>query len=404
MRRVWVTGMGIVSCLGNDLATVTRALQTGQSGIRQVPAFAEAQLSSQVAGVPDLGGLPMIDRKLRRFMGDAAVYAYHAMQQAVDDAALPSALLHDSRTALFIGSGMSAPQQFDEALGTLRGRGIDKLRPYYIPQVMSSTVAANLAQAFQINGPSFGITAACATSAHCIGTAWAMIRSGLIDRAWVGGAEEVSAVATALYEPLGALTTRYNHTPAQACRPFAQDRDGFAIAGGAGVLLLEAADCARQRKARVYAELSGYGASNTASDMVQPDSDGILQAMQQALAQAGEPVVDYLNPHATATVLGDRAEVQAIRRLFGEHMPLVSATKGLSGHSIGAISAHEAIFCLLMMQHGFVAGSANLDQLDPEFADLPVVRQNTPCRLDTVLSNSIGFGGTNASLLFQRTD
>ncbi len=400
-RRVVITGLGIVSCIGNELDTVAAALRHSRSGIRHVAEYAELGLASQVAGIPDLTGEPAIPRKLRRFMADAGVYAWHAMKKAIDDGGISAGEIRDPRTALIVGSGVGSPYHHDEALAIFRQRGLEKLLPYYVPQVMGSTTSANLVQAFDVGGPSYSITAACASSAHCIGNGYQMIRHGVIDRAFVGGAEEVCWTSTVLFDAMGALSTRRNDDPQAASRPFDRDRDGFVIAGGAAVLLLEAEALARHRGARVYGEIAGYGAASDSTDMVQPNAGGIARAMRAALAEAGQLAVDYINPHATSTPTGDVAELDALRTVFGENIPALSATKGLTGHSIAAISAQEAIFCLLMMRDGFVAASANLRTPDEGYEALPFVRRSTVRHLTTAMSASIGFGGTNAALIFR---
>jgi 3-oxoacyl-[acyl-carrier-protein] synthase-1 len=402
MRRVVVTGLGIVSCIGTELDAVADALRHSRSGIRHVPEYAELGLASQVAGIPDLGDEPAIPRKLKRFMADAGVYAWHAMRKAIDDAGIPPAEIRDPRTALIVGSGVGSPYRHDEALAIFRQRGLEKLLPYYVPQVMGSTTSGNLVQAFGIGGPSYSITAACASSAHCIGNGYQMIRHGMVDRAFVGGAEEVCWTSTVLFDAMGALSTRRNGDPLTASRPFDRDRDGFVIAGGAAVLLLEAEEVARRRGARIYGEIAGYGASSDSADMVQPNADGIARAMRAALVEAGQPTIDYINPHATSTPSGDVAELDAIRTVFGEDIPKISATKGLTGHSIAAISAQEAIFCLLMMRDGFVAASANLDRTDLGYEHLPINQSTISRPIETALSASIGFGGTNAALIFRK--
>lgn len=403
MRRVVVTGLGIVSCIGNDLDVVADALRTSRCGIRHMPEYAELGLNSQIAGVPDLDGEAAIPRKQRRYMADAAIYAWHAMRKSVEDAAIGDADIRDPRTALIVGSGVGSPFRHHEAVTTFKSRGIDRMLPYYVPQVMGSTASASLVQAFGVGGPSYSITAACASSAHCIGNGYQMIRHGMVDRAFVGGAEEICWTTTMPFDAMGALSTCRNHAPTTASRPFDRDRDGFVIAGGAAILLIEAEEVARRRGARIYAELAGYGAVSDCSDMVQPNADGIARAMRSAWEQAGSPKIDYLNPHATSTPSGDIAELDAIRSVFANNLPAISATKGLTGHSIAAISAQEAVFCLLMMRDGFVAASANLENPDPGYEDFPIARQTTECRIDTALSSSIGFGGTNAALIFRRT-
>jgi 3-oxoacyl-[acyl-carrier-protein] synthase-1 len=401
-RRVVVTGLGIVSCIGNELDAVSDALRYSRSGIRHVPEYAELGLASQVAGVPDLSGEPAIPRKLKRFMADASVYAWHAMHKAIDDARIPATEIRDPRTALIVGSGVGSPYRHDEALAIFRQRGLERLLPYYVPQVMGSTTSGNLVQAFGIGGPSYSITAACASSAHCIGNGYQMIRHGIVDRAFVGGAEEVCWTSTVLFDAMGALSTRRNSDPLTASRPFDRDRDGFVIAGGSAVLLLEAEEVARRRGARIYGEIAGYGATSDSADMVQPNADGVARAIRAALVEAGHPTIDYINPHATSTPSGDVAELDAIRTVFGEDIPTISATKGLTGHSIAAISAQEAIFCLLMMRDSFVAASANLVNADDGYDQMPIARMTAKREFASALSTSIGFGGTNAAIVFRR--
>lgn len=401
-RRVVVTGLGIVSCIGNELDAVSDALRYSRSGIRHVPEYAELGLASQVAGVPDLSGEPAIPRKLKRFMADASVYAWHAMHKAIDDARIPATEIRDPRTALIVGSGVGSPYRHDEALAIFRQRGLERLLPYYVPQVMGSTTSGNLVQAFGIGGPSYSITAACASSAHCIGNGYQMIRHGIVDRAFVGGAEEVCWTSTVLFDAMGALSTRRNSDPLTASRPFDRDRDGFVIAGGSAVLLLEAEEVARRRGARIYGEIAGYGATSDSADMVQPNADGVARAIRAALVEAGHPTIDYINPHATSTPSGDVAELDAIRTVFGEDIPTISATKGLTGHSFAAISAQEAIFCLLMMRDSFVAASANLVNADDGYDQMPIARMTAKREFASALSTSIGFGGTNAAIVFRR--
>lgn len=399
MRRVVVTGMGIVSCLGNDPDAVERSLRDGRSGIRHVPEYAELGLRSCVAGIPDVDKEPPIDRKMRRFMGDAALYAYHAMRRAVDDAGLEPSQISHPRTGLIVGSGVGSPFEHVAAADNLRNSGLSKVLPYTVPRVMGSTASACLSTAFSILGTSFSLTSACATSAHCMGQAAELIRFGRQDIVFAGGAEEVKWTSTSLFDAMGALSTAYNDPTAS--RPFDVGRDGFVIAGGAGILVLEELEHARRRGARIHGELIGYGACCDGLDMVTPSSEGAARAMRLALADADVPV-DYINAHATSTPLGDASELKAIREVFGGEMPLISSTKGLSGHAIAASGAHEAFFSLLMLERGFVAGCANVSELDPACAGMPIVTSCLERRVDTVLSNSFGFGGTNACLVFKR--
>lgn len=399
-QRVVVTGFGMISCIGNDEAELAQAMRAGRSGLRFMPEYAAMGLRSQLAGVPDVGTEPAIDRKLRRFMADAAMYAHHAMRKTVDMARLPANLVRHPRTALVVGSGVGSPVQHFQGIDTLRQKGLDKVRPYHVPQIMGSTASANLALAFGVGGPSYTLSAACASSAHAIGNGFDLVRHGVVDRAFVGGAEETHWAVSAFFDAMGALSTGWNHDPSKASRPFDQGRDGFVIAGGAGMLLLESLASAQARGAPILAELAGYGASTAGADMVQPDAQGIARAMMTAMAMAPERKVDCISPHATSTPLGDPVELDAIGRVFSEAVPAITATKGLTGHSIGAIAAQEAILCLIMMRHGFIPACANLESPDPAFSAAPLVRSTQERCPTAMLSNSIGFGGTNASLLF----
>lgn len=399
MRRVVVTGLGIVSCIGNDLDTVERALREGRSGIRHVPQYAELGLRSCVAGIPDISGEAPVERKIRRFMGDAALYAYHAMRRALADAGLAQKAISTPRTGLIVGSGVGSPFEHSIAVDTLRARGIDKVPPYGVPRIMGSTTSACLSTAFGIQGTSYSMSSACATAAHCIGHAAELIRFGKQDMVFAGAGEEVCWTTTMGFDAMGALSTTFND--ATASRPYDVSRDGFVIAGGAGILVLEELEQARRRGARIYAEVAGYGACSDGLDMVTPSPEGAARVMRLALAEAGGGV-DYINTHATSTRLGDVGELAAIREVFGEAIPTMSSTKGLTGHPIAAAAAHEAIYSLLMLDRGFIAGCANLEQPDPACAGLPILRQSIDRRIDACMSNSFGFGGTNASLVFRR--
>lgn len=397
--------MGIVSCIGNDLDTVARALREGRSGIGPAPEFAANGLASQVAGIPSLDTLPPVKRSLRRFMSEPSLYAYHAMTAALADAGLKETDITDERTALVVGSGVTSTYEIAETIALARAQGARKVPPYVVPRIMSSTTSGNLATAFRMRGVSYSITSACSTSAHCIGHGAELIQMGKADRVITGGADEVRWTMAALFDAMGALSTAYNDRPTKAARPYDRKRDGFVLAGGAGILVLEAEETARERKARVRAELAGYGASSDGVDMVAPRTDGIARAMRTALREAegsGKGTIDYINTHGTSTVAGDLTELDAIRDVFGANLPFISSTKGLTGHAIGAAAAHEAIYCLLMMEHGFIAPCANLEEPDPATRGLPIVDTMRKATLGAVMSNSLGFGGTNASLVFRR--
>ncbi|HAU80802.1 beta-ketoacyl-ACP synthase I [Stenotrophomonas sp. TWI273] len=401
MRRVVITGMGITSCLGNDLDTVSSALREGRAGIRHLPDHAEAGLRSHVGGNIELDLDAQIDRKVKRFMSDASAYAYIAMRDAIADAGLDEAQVANPRTGLIAGSGGGSSQWQVESADILRARGVRKVGPYMVPRTMCSTVSACLATAFQIKGLSYSLSAACATSAHCIGAAADLIRHGAQDVMFAGGGEDLHWSMSVMFDAMGALSTRFNDTPASASRPYDKDRDGFVIAGGGGMLVLEDYDHAVARGARIYAELVGYGVTSDGADMVAPSGEGAVRCMNMAMEHITAPI-DYLNTHGTSTPLGDVTELKAVREVFGESIPPLSSTKALSGHSLGAASVHEAIYCLLMMRDGFIAGSANIGELDPLVEGFPIVRETQPAQLNTVMSNSFGFGGTNAALVFSR--
>jgi 3-oxoacyl-[acyl-carrier-protein] synthase-1 len=393
--------MGVVSCLGNLPATVARALRDGRSGIRAIPEYLERGLRSQVAGVPQIDLEAAIDRKLKRFMGDAAAYTYVAMRAAIADAGLAIEHVRHPRSGVIAGSGGGSAQWQIETGDLLRNKGVRKIGPYMVPRTMCSTVSASLATAFGILGLSYSISAACATSAHCIGAAADLIRHGAQDVMFAGGGEEVHWGMTAQFDAMGALSSSRNDTPAAASRPYDTGRDGFVIAGGGGMLVLEEYEHAKARGAHIHAELIGYGVTSDGADMVAPSGEGAVRCMQMALANANAPV-DYVNTHGTATPLGDIVELNAMREVFGDAVPPLSSTKALTGHSLGAASVHEAIYSLLMLNEGFMAGSANIDDLDPCAEGFPILRESRPAKLATVMSNSFGFGGTNASLVFAK--
>lgn len=401
MRRVVVTGMGIVSCLGNAASTVSSALRDGVSGIRAMPDYAARGLRSQVAGVPQINLDAAIDRKLKRFMGDAAAYAYVAMRDAIADAGLAVDRICHPRSGVIAGSGGGSAHWQIETGDVLRAKGVRRIGPYMVPRTMCSTVSATLASAFGILGLSYSIAAACATSAHCIGAAADLIRHGAQDVMFAGGGEELHWGMTAQFDAMGALSSDYNQTPHAASRPYDAGRDGFVIAGGGGMLVLEDYEHAKARGARIYAECVGYGVTSDGADMVAPSGAGAVRCMRMALRDVTTPV-DYLNTHGTATPVGDLVELQAVREVFADAVPPLSSTKALTGHALGAASVHEAIYSLLMIQDGFMAGSANIDTLDPRAEGFPILRESRAARPVTVMSNSFGFGGTNASLVFAK--
>ncbi len=400
-RRVVVTGMGIVSCIGNLQATVSSALRDCRSGIRAIPEYAQLGLRSQVAGAPEIDLEAAIDRKLKRFMGDAAAYAYVAMRDAIADAGLAVEQLRHPRTGVIAGSGGGSAQWQIETGDLLRTKGVRRIGPYMVPRTMCSTVSATLATAFGILGLSYSIAAACATSAHCIGAAADLIRHGAQDVMIAGGGEELHWGMSSQFDAMGALSTRHNDTPSTASRPYDASRDGFVIAGGGGMLVLEDYEHAKARGARIHAELVGYGVTSDGCDMVAPSGEGAVRCMRMAMATVDAPI-DYLNTHGTSTPLGDVVELQSVRGAFGTSVPPLSSTKALTGHSLGAASVHEAIYSILMMQGGFMAGSAHITDLDPRVADFPILRETRDATLNTVMSNSFGFGGTNGTLVFAK--
>ena len=401
MRRIAITGMGITSCLGNDLDTVSRSLREGRSGIRTLQDSVERGLRSQVGGAVELDLDAVIDRKLKRFMSDAAAYSYVALRDAIAQAGLSEDLVSHPRTGLIAGSGGGSSRWQVETADLLRERGVRKVGPYMVPRTMCSTVSANLATAFKIKGLSYSISAACATSAHCIGAAADLIRHGAQDIMFAGGGEDLDWTMTVMFDAMGALSSGRNDAPEQASRPYDVARDGFVIGSGGGMLVLEDWDHAVARGAAILAELVGYGVTSDGADMVAPSGEGAVRCMQMALEGVNRPV-DYLNTHGTSTPLGDIVELNAVRAVFGDAVPPISSTKALSGHSLGAASVHEAIYSLLMLRDGFIAGSANIDNLDPGAEGFPIVRESRDAKLDVVMSNSFGFGGTNAALVFAR--
>jgi 3-oxoacyl-[acyl-carrier-protein] synthase-1 len=401
MRRIVITGYGIVSSLGNSRQEVLAALRETRSGLAQCAEYAQLGLRSQVHGAINVDTAARIDRKLLRFMGDAAAYTYLAFEEALAHAGLTKAQIGHPRAGLIAGSGGSSTANIVQAADILRSKGVRKIGPYMVPRSMSSTVAACLATAFGLQGVSYAISSACATSSHCIGHAAELIQMGKQDIMFAGGGEDLHWSQTALFDAMGALSSGYNDRPSAASRPFDSQRDGFVITGGGGILVLEALEHAQARGAQILAELTGYGATSDGYDMVQPSGEGAIRCMHQALATAHRPV-DYLNAHGTGTPVGDAQELKAIKTVFGDRIPPVSSTKALSGHALGAAGVHEAIFSLLMMEHDFIAASANFDTPDPATEGVPIVRAVRPAHLNAVMSNSFGFGGTNATLIFER--
>ncbi|SDK79542.1 beta-ketoacyl-ACP synthase I [Microbulbifer yueqingensis] len=406
MRRVAITGLGITSCIGTDLESVTASLKAGRSGIRANEEYRELGLRSQVAGPVDIDFKDHIDRKHLRFMGDSAAYAYIAMQEAIRTSGLEDKDISNPRTGIVMGSGGTSTAAIIDAAQTLKEKGVRRVGAFRVPQVMGSTVSACLATPFKIKGVNYSISSACATSAHCIGNGAELIQMGKQDIVFAGGGEELAWSLTHLFDAMGALSSKYNDTPERASRPYDADRDGFVIAGGGGCLVLEEMEHAKARGATIYAELTGYGATSDGYDMVAPSGEGAVRCMQQALGgmdgKGLEGKVDYINTHGTSTPVGDVAELRAMREVFGESVPAFSSTKSLTGHSLGAAGVQEAIYCLLMMQNDFIAASANVENRDEQAEGMDLVTELRNTGLQRVLSNSFGFGGTNASLMFDK--
>ena len=405
MRRVVVTGLGIVCPIGNNAQEVVASLREARSGITGAEDYKRMGFRSQVEGSLKIDLESMLDRRTRRFMGDGAAYNYIAMQQAVTDSGLEESNVSHVRTGLIMGSGGPSTKAIVAAADTARTepvKGPKKVGPFVVPKAMSSTCSAVLATQFKIKGLSYSISSACATSAHCIGNAAELIQWGKQDVMFAGGAEELDWTLSVLFDAMGALSSGYNATPARASRAFDKNRDGFVIAGGGGVMVLEELEHAKARGAKIYAELTGYGATSDGYDMVAPSGEGAVRCMQMAMATVKAPI-DYVNAHGTSTPVGDVTEIGAMRKVFGKNLPPINSTKSLTGHSLGAAGVHEGIYTLLQMQNGFIAESANIEELDPEVADAPIVRSRIDnAKLETVMSNSFGFGGTNATLVFQR--
>ncbi|MDA0321675.1 MAG: beta-ketoacyl-ACP synthase I [Verrucomicrobia bacterium] len=401
-RRVAITGLGITSCLGSTKNEVLDSLRNARSGIRLSESYRDMGLRSHVAGRPEIDTEARIDRKVRRFMGDAAAYAYIAMEDAIADSGLEAHDISHPKTGLIAGCGGASPSNIIFGADTLRERGVRKLGPYLVPRTMASTVSACLATAYKIKGTSYSISSACATSAHCISNGAEQIIAGNQDIVFAGGGEDEHWSLAMMFDAMGALSSNFNATPQSASRPYDRDRDGFVIAGGGGIVVLEEMERAKKRGARIYAEVAGFGATSDGYDMVSPSGEGAVRCMRQALEGIDSPV-DYVNAHGTSTPAGDTQELAAIREVFGESTPPVSSTKSLTGHSLGAAGVHEAIYCLLMLEQGFIAGSANIENLDSIADGVDIVRDPREAKaLKTVLSNSFGFGGTNGCLVLRR--
>lgn len=403
MKRVAITGLGIVSSLGNDKNEVTNSLREGRSGISFCEEYREMNFRSHVHGAPTIDIDDVVDRKQRRFMGDGAAYNYIAMQQAIEDAGLEDDEVSNERTGLIMGSGGPSTRNLLSAFDTVRSRGARKVGPFMVPRTMSSTNSATLATACKIKGVNYSISSACATSAHCIGNAAELIQLGKQDIMFAGGGEELDWTMTVLFDAMPALSSGYNEKPEKASRPFDVNRDGFVIAGGGGVLVLEEMERAKARGATIYAELAGYGATSDGYDMVQPSGEGAQRCIRMALSTVDIPV-DYINTHGTSTPIGDVKELEALNAVFGDRnrIPQFNSTKSLSGHSLGAAGVHEAIYTLLMMRNNFISASANVEELAPEAEDMPIVlERRDDVEINCALSNSFGFGGTNASLAFK---
>ena len=404
MRRVVVTGMGIVSSIGNNTEEVTASLREAKSGISRAEEYAELGFRCQVHGAPNIDVEALVDRRAMRFHGRGTAWNHIAMDQAIADAGLSDEEVSNDRTGIIMGSGGPSTRTIVDSADTTREKGPKRVGPFAVPKAMSSTASATLATFFKIKGINYSISSACATSNHCIGNAFEMIQYGKQDRMFAGGCEDLDWTLSVLFDAMGAMSSKYNDTPSTASRAYDKNRDGFVIAGGAGVLVLEDLETALARGAKIYGEIVGYGATSDGYDMVAPSGEGAIRCMKMALSTV-KGKIDYINPHATSTPAGDAPEIEAIRQVFGsgDACPPIAATKSLTGHSLGATGVQEAIYSLLMMHNNFICESANIEELDPAFADMPIVRKRIDnAQLNTVLSNSFGFGGTNATLVFQR--
>ena len=401
MKRVVVTGMGIVSCIGNDTDTVLNALRTSKSGITTQQDYIDNGFRSTIAGSIDVDFSEHIDRKVNRFMGDAAAFAYISMKNAIEDSGLTPEQVSNERTGIIMGSGGASTKSVVESADIIREKGVKRAGPYRVTQTMGSTASACLATPFKIKGVNYSISSACATSAHCIGNAMELIQLGKQDIVFAGGGEEEHWSLTGLFDAMGALSTKYNDTPEKASRAYDANRDGFVIAGGGGCLAIESLDHALARGAKIYGELVGYGATSDGYDMVAPSGEGAARCMRQAMNNI-DGKIDYINSHGTSTPVGDLAELKAVKEVFKDDVPAISSTKSLTGHSLGATGVQEAIYTLLMMKHGFIAGSANIEEIDPEAEGLPIVSESRDADIQLAMSNSFGFGGTNATLVFKK--
>lgn len=404
MRRVVVTGMGIVSSIGNNTQEVLASLREAKSGITAAEDYTRLGFRCQVHGAPQLDPETMVDRRAMRFHGRGTAWNHVAMDQAILDAGLEDSEVSNERTGIIMGSGGPSTRTIVDSADITREKGPKRVGPFAVPKAMSSTASATLATNFKIKGVNYSISSACATSNHCIGNAYELIQWGKQDRVFAGGCEDLDWTLSVLFDAMGAMSSNFNDTPQVASRAYDKNRDGFVIAGGAGVLVLEELEAAKARGAKIYGEVTGYGATSDGYDMVAPSGEGAARCMRQAMASV-KGTVGYINPHATSTPVGDRQEIAAIREVFGSNVPPIAATKSLTGHSLGATGVQEAIYSLLMMNNGFICESAHIEEIDPDFADLPIMRSRMDgVKLDTVLSNSFGFGGTNATLVFQRLD
>ena len=407
MRRVAITGIGIVSSIGADAETVTASLREARSGVVSAPEYAERGFRCQVHAPSKIDWEALVDRRAARFLAAGTAYAHIAMEQAIADSGLAEDALSNERTGLIVGSGGPSTRAIVQAAETTLQKGPKRVGPFAVPKAMSSGPSAALSTWFKIRGINYSISSACATSTHCIGAAVEQIQMGKQDIIFAGGCEELDWTLSVLFDAMGAMSTSYNNRPDRASRAYDKDRDGFVIAGGAGVVVVEELEHAKARGAKIYAEITGYAANSDGYDMVAPSGEGAARCMRLALQGfdgKGVAPIDYLNPHGTSTPVGDLKEMEAVREVFGDHPPLISSTKSLTGHSLGAVGAQEAIYCLLMMQNGFACESAHIDELDPAFADLPILRARKDMELNTVMSNGFGFGGTNGCLVMSRYD